>query len=302
MQLIIADFVAFLIFTIIWHIFLDCVIGKMNFPLIRREIVLRRRGSNITFPIPIPFQYSIDTSYHHIMPEIKFPLVIEKWFLYVGLHNISSFWPICILLLSFDNCFNLIKTFTNFYAIPTVWVLTWFDYPSALLWFTSSFRLFVSLVVVSEKFEVIIILYTFLYVKSMRKVIKNVIILFLIIQSHSFKQCFFIANNVVINKMIVHFLLLNLGHTFDDRLNIRLLRLLIFVTQYQIFLIRLFLLGLGKLFSLSHRREIFISVLESLIWSLLDVYTGTEVWIKDRRLFLCEETYFFKTIIFLSLS
>lgn len=181
MKLIIADFVAFLIFTVIWHIFLDCVIGKMNFSLIRREVVLRRRGSDISFTIPIPFQYSIYTCYHHIMPEIKFSLVIEKWLLYIRLHNISSFWPICILLFSFDNCFYLVKTFTNFYAISTVWVLAWFYYPSTLLRFASSFGLFVSLVVVSEEFEVIIILYAFLDVESMRKIIKNVIILFFII-------------------------------------------------------------------------------------------------------------------------
>lgn len=94
--------------------------------------ILKRCCANVTILIPITFYYSIYRSYHHIMAEIKFTFLIEKWFLYVGLNYISFKIAIIMALSFFKYCTNLEEIHTYCYAITSVCKLTWFNYPHVL--------------------------------------------------------------------------------------------------------------------------------------------------------------------------
>lgn len=66
-QLLIANFVALLKFPIIRKILLHGIIGKMYGCKIINQRVLTGRGPDISIPVPISFDVSVDACDHHIM-------------------------------------------------------------------------------------------------------------------------------------------------------------------------------------------------------------------------------------------
>lgn len=109
-ELIVANFVSFFILSVIWQIFLNCVIGEMDAASVLSESVLARSCPNVAVLVPIPFDDTIDTSHHNVMPQIKLTLVVKQRSLNVSLYNKGPIATIIIFLTLLYNGFYLIKS------------------------------------------------------------------------------------------------------------------------------------------------------------------------------------------------
>jgi hypothetical protein len=139
LKLVVGNFVSFLEFAVIGQVFLNCIIGEVNFTTISFQIIFRRGCSNIALSIEISLHLTVHASYHHIVPNVKFSLLIEQRFFDVILNN-KRFWrTISIFLLFFNNIFYFLKSQTDLNTITSVRILSWLDYPSVVLlcWFIS---------------------------------------------------------------------------------------------------------------------------------------------------------------------
>lgn len=81
LKLLIADFVAFLILAVLRQVLLHCVIGEVNRCEAMLNRILEGGSPNIPQLVPVSLNDPIDWDYHHVVPNIKFPLLVQKWFL-----------------------------------------------------------------------------------------------------------------------------------------------------------------------------------------------------------------------------
>jgi hypothetical protein len=90
LELIVADFVSFFVFSIPLTILLNGVICQVNhfIPDIF-DIVLIRAGSDVTLAKPIGPHKPMKSTDHHIVSDVKLSTFVEQWFLYVLLDNVS---------------------------------------------------------------------------------------------------------------------------------------------------------------------------------------------------------------------
>lgn len=111
------------------------------------DVKLIWRCTNVTLCIPISTSNSIQISYEHIMPNIKFTIIVKHWLIYVHLNYVCS--SIVLIL----NCFCtgsrifiawiviwflLCFLFTySFYDIVQLVYFIYYCYPSALIWVLS---------------------------------------------------------------------------------------------------------------------------------------------------------------------
>jgi len=172
--------------------------------LIANQRVFTGCCSDVSIPIPVSFDVSINRCYHHVMSDVKFAFEIKKRPLYVSLNNISSVCSIGIFFSLLQYFLNVIEIETHGYPVSSVTILSWFDYPSIVLFnfvlvFVILLNFFGSLMIIPQKLEILLVLQLIFDVKSQRKKVKNIKIIFFIILAHGIKQCLFIADYIVIN-------------------------------------------------------------------------------------------------------
>lgn len=127
LQLIIGNFIAFLIASIIVSIFLYSIVGQMHHRIL--NIVYSkflRTGPDIPFSMEIPSQSSMETCHHHIMSEIEFATFEQKRSFYIFLQNKSTMLSVIVFLsIVVYLLFYLFQIFDNYYSVASVTVFTW---------------------------------------------------------------------------------------------------------------------------------------------------------------------------------
>ena len=159
MKFIVANFVPFLILTIIRHLFLNCIICEMHPAILHFESVLGGRCSYVALSVPVSLQYAINTCNHHVMPYIEFTLVVEKRFFNIFLNNVGSVGSIRTFLFLLYDALYLLQGFADLYPVPSIWILAWLHNPHVLLLlgFVWCFYLFIFLIVMTEKSEIVFV-------------------------------------------------------------------------------------------------------------------------------------------------
>lgn len=89
LKLFICHFISFFIFAILRQVLLNCIICKMNTCKVILDRILKRSCPDIPFLIPVTLHNSIDRGHHYVVPNIKFPSLIQKWFLQIALNNVG---------------------------------------------------------------------------------------------------------------------------------------------------------------------------------------------------------------------
>lgn len=219
-ELFITDFVAFFILPVIWEILLHGVVGEMDASGILSQGVLVGRGPDVSVFVPISFDDSVYRGHHDVMAEVELPAIVQQRPLDVGLHYESTIAAVWVFLSLLDDCFDLLESQAHLYAIATVAVLSGFDDPSVVL-FDVAFLLtgfgdfFGPLVVVFQELKVLFILKTIFDMECKWEITKHIFFDFFVIVGHSIEEGFFVAKDVVINEMVVHFLFVYLADFHD---------------------------------------------------------------------------------------
>lgn len=109
LKLFIRNFVSFLVFAVVGWVFLDSVVGQMCIKIFTvLYVVFSRCSSDVTLLIPITFYWPVYAGHKHVVPNIKFPFLVQKWLLNVLLKNISPQTPIAIFLFRFQPNFYFV--------------------------------------------------------------------------------------------------------------------------------------------------------------------------------------------------
>ena len=89
-------------------------------------------SSEVSLAVPVCLEITVDGSYHHKMPDIKFSTVIEKRISNVRLHNCSFRLTICMILLLQQFSRNIIRP-QNLYPCTSIRTLPRFNNPQTPL-------------------------------------------------------------------------------------------------------------------------------------------------------------------------
>lgn len=90
-KLLVGNFVAFLKFSVVREVLLNCVIGEVDFTTISFQVVLRRGRSNVAVFVEVALDPAIDAGHHHVVSEVELTFLVEKRFLDVALDDVG-FW------------------------------------------------------------------------------------------------------------------------------------------------------------------------------------------------------------------
>lgn len=105
------------------------------------------------------------------MAKIKFSFAIKQWPLDIGLDDISPKGAIIVHFSFLKDWLNVLKSKAHFDSIASVTILTWLHNPSIVLLLIGfnliiAINFFRSLVIVSEKLKIFLILHAILDVKG----------------------------------------------------------------------------------------------------------------------------------------
>jgi len=158
-ELFVVDFVAFLEFTVVREILLDCIVCQMHTPIAYFECVFGRRRSDVALAVPIAFHPAMSTVEHHIVPQIKLPLFVKQRPLYVLLQDVSFQGAVGVLLLPLEYGFDLVEFQADDDAVSSVGVLPWLHNPSVVLIDAVFvvFGSFVQSIEMLQKFQILLI-------------------------------------------------------------------------------------------------------------------------------------------------
>ena len=87
--------------SVMGRIFLNGIVGQMDFSLEAVDVKLVGSCSNVALLKPISFHHSIDLADHHIMPNVKFTFFVEKGAVYVELDDEGFFTSVIVFFLRF---------------------------------------------------------------------------------------------------------------------------------------------------------------------------------------------------------
>lgn len=76
---------------IVWITLLDCIVGEVYFWLKGMDIELVGGSSDVTLLVPVGSGHSEEVGNHHIMPDVKFAVVVQQGSINVHLHYVGSF-------------------------------------------------------------------------------------------------------------------------------------------------------------------------------------------------------------------
>ena len=102
----VAKFISFLVFSVLWKVFLNSIVCKMNSGWATSKVVFKACSSQVTLLIPIASDYTIQAADHHIMSYIEFPSVVKKRSVKICLNDVGFMVSIWVLLFSFYYCFD----------------------------------------------------------------------------------------------------------------------------------------------------------------------------------------------------
>ena len=129
---------------------------------------LRRWSSYITLIIPITFNNSIYRSNNNIMPNIKFPILIQQWLLNIFLYDICFKWTIWMPLFTFYYLFYCICFKMDCYTVSSICTLSWLYYPCAASINLFHFSLSLLFIKWYYKFRILLIVNTSCNMKCQR--------------------------------------------------------------------------------------------------------------------------------------
>lgn len=92
----------------------------MDLPIKVFDIELVGGRSNVALFIPVSPEKPVDVGDEKIMPDIKFPFLVEKWPIKVKLNYESFLYSIVMLALSFDNLVQLICLIYDSYSMSSI--------------------------------------------------------------------------------------------------------------------------------------------------------------------------------------
>lgn len=129
----IRKFVCLFIFSISLWMFLNSIVCEVDLSVILIfKIKCDRTCSNVTFPIPIGSFTVAYRSDQHIMPDIKFPFIIQKRPVHIQLDNVGKFFSIRMFFAFCKQRIKLLQTFNNSYVVPSIRIFTWLDNPNIM--------------------------------------------------------------------------------------------------------------------------------------------------------------------------
>lgn len=180
----------------------------MNASKVVVKRVLAGSGADITLFIPIAFYYAVDWGHHNIVPKVELTFVIEKWSFDVSLNYESTVCPISISLSLFKQSFYLFQLEAHFYAMTSVAILSWLHNPSIILFLPILpliiRNLFGSLVVMLEKLIELRIFKSVFDMKCQRYIRKYIFFHLLVVTEHCIEERLLVAQNIVVNQMVLH--------------------------------------------------------------------------------------------------
>ena len=88
LEFVIGNFIAFFVLAILRQEFLDSIVRKMDITERIADAVFERSCPDVAVLIPIPFHDTIDGGYHHEVPDVKFPPLVQKRLLDIALNYV----------------------------------------------------------------------------------------------------------------------------------------------------------------------------------------------------------------------
>ena len=89
LKLRVGQLIVRLMLTIIEVLLLNSIISEMYFRIKILQIKLVRRCANVPLIIPVGTSYPMQICYEHVVPDIKFPIVVKKRPVNIHLYYIS---------------------------------------------------------------------------------------------------------------------------------------------------------------------------------------------------------------------
>lgn len=74
----------------------------------------------------------MELAYHHVVPDIELPPLVEQRLLYVFLHDVGLLCPVEVLLLLLQNRVQLIDLINDRNPLPAIGKLSWLHDPHIL--------------------------------------------------------------------------------------------------------------------------------------------------------------------------
>ena len=152
--------------------------------------------SYVAFLVPVSLHAAIYAWNQHVMSDIEFSSVVEKWSLNVFLENKSSQFPIAISFSPFHPYNHIIECIGNTNAISTICIFAWLDDPHILC--ACLALLFLNLLIILFKDLVFGIINTLTDVEGERDHGEGINILEWEISSHIVEQSFLVADVEII--------------------------------------------------------------------------------------------------------
>ena len=138
------------------------------------------------------------------MSDIEFSVFIEKRFLYVFLDDETSVTSIVAFLSAFYSYVDVVERIAYAYAFAPVWVFSWFDNPHIFFLRTILFLQRFKSAMTEQEIFILWIVNSFDQMEGERNIAEDIIAGDRIVFSHKVEECFFIANEIILFKMVVH--------------------------------------------------------------------------------------------------
>ncbi len=179
------------------------------------EGVLGRCGAHVALPVPVALHASVRAVEHHVVAEVELAFFVEEWSLDVLLEDVGFEGAVGVLLLSFQDVFDLVQLQADDYAVAAVGVLPWLHYPRVELVY-AVFVVFgglVERVEVLQEFEVLVVFESVLDVEGQREVLEDVLVERTVVLVHGLEEGFLVADDEVVGEVVVD---LDLCSDFGD--------------------------------------------------------------------------------------
>jgi len=113
-----------------------------------------RACADVPFRVPVCPKDPVYAGDKHVSADIELPILIKEGFIHVLLDDVSYITPVAVFLPVLDDILYLVQFLTYLDAIPSIGVLSWFNYPDIL---SLSFHPFTRVGLLDRLFQLTII-------------------------------------------------------------------------------------------------------------------------------------------------
>lgn len=218
MELCVGNLIGWLETTVKWCVFLDSVVGEMDFSLEVENIELIGSSSDVAFLVPVSFEDSVELADHHIVANIELSLLVKERSVDVELDNEGLFCTVLMLSLTFHDGIEFIRLIDDCDSIASISQFSWFHDPNIPHWSSNSHAIFLILflfaddgltfLVISNESFILWILCALLDVEGQRNDLEEISTDQLVVFFEIVEESFLVAEVEVVGEMVVHLLML----------------------------------------------------------------------------------------------